>query len=531
MYLVLTNKFSDTYWKLATWIIYIILVATSVWFTWGVLDKFSKQETAIQQYEDKIEALVHPTIAICNFDPSWEYQKVFNITYTIIQKDGLSVEIVLKLGKNDLKISEGIVSLSIIYTKYNHICYAINTPRNVDKRETVIKLCSPDDVLSNLAVFFTSEKNSYGITRRDWRDGEVYSFYISSRTRKDVTLTVEKNIKLKCSEESFYEYVASKLVSEESFEICNDTCLMTSLPKGPYPICPNYNEWYSNFNRAEMESDCNWSIVRDLIQNITNNDEHLKTCITTKYSGISHESSGEIGEIKYKFALPLKAKVYEEYFIIDLIGLIGSVGGTLGLFIGFSVSNLIICIIEYIQYLIEMKLRSGKKFTKTIWKCLEWIIYLFLITTAIFFAREVIEKFFGQSTGIKQNIEKIESHPTVTICPFQEQCDRPMKLIFRLHNSEEKEKYLVSYLGSYNILSPDLINGKPYWIHKHDANNALWYNSAYEAWIFGPVVYIGGFGLIIGLHGTLPYEVQTWLYFNHDYKLIDITTDVVVELG
>ena len=128
------------------------------------------------------------------------------------------------------------------------------------------------------------------------------------------------------------------------------------------------------------------------------------------------------GAIKYKFALPLKAKVFEEYFIIDSIGLIGSVGGTLGMFIGFCFSNLIIGIIECIQLLMErklgIKLMYRKISSKNIWKCLEWIIYFSLMATAIIFAREVIEKFFGQYTGIKQNKEKIESHPTIIICPF-----------------------------------------------------------------------------------------------------------------
>ena len=55
---------------------------------------------------------------------------------------------------------------------------------------------------------------------------------------------------------------------------------------------------------------------------------------------------------------------------------------------------------------------------ETIWKFLEWIIYFSLMATAILLAKDVIEKFFGQNTGIKQNMEKIESHPTITICPF-----------------------------------------------------------------------------------------------------------------
>ena len=109
--------------------------------------------------------------------------------------------------------------------------------------------------------------------------------------------------------------------------------------------------------------------------------------------------------------------------IIDTIGLIGSVGGTLGMFIGFSFYNLVICIIEFIQWLMEKKLgmymASRKKLIETIWSVsLEWIIYLTLMTTAILFTWEVIEKYFGQNTSIKQSSEKIESHPTITICPY-----------------------------------------------------------------------------------------------------------------
>ena len=55
----------------------------------------------------------------------------------------------------------------------------------------------------------------------------------------------------------------------------------------------------------------------------------------------------------YKFALPLKAKVYEEYLITDGITLIGSVGGTLGLFIGFSISNVVYFIVDFLKSTIE----------------------------------------------------------------------------------------------------------------------------------------------------------------------------------
>ena len=524
---------SDSCWKLLEWLIYISLVATSVWFTWGVFDKFAKQETAIRQYEDKIEE--HPTISICNLPIFLEYQKSFNITYTTYQSDGFSVEdeVVLTMGRNHLQNSGEFVNLTKIYTKYIYVCYAINTTRNVTERETEIKIW-PLYTQNIMGVFFTSEKNSYGATRRDWRDGEVYSVKITNGIMMDVTLTVEKSINLKCNVESFYEYIASKLPKQD-FEKCNNTCLMTSLPNDPIATCPNYNEWYIfGFNKSkEQELDCNWTIVRNLIQNITDNDEHLKTCVTTQYAGVSHErkSLDTEAQIKYNFALPLKAKVYEEYFIIDTIEFIGSVGGTLGVFIGFSFSNLIISIIENIQFPSERKLISRKKFTETIRKCLEWIFYLSLMITAILHAMEVIEKMFVQNTGIKQNMEKIELQPTVTICPFLEQCDTPMKLDLRLQAEAKKIENPAFYEGSYDIMSSDLINGKPYWTHKKHVYKALWY-SENEFWVFGLIEDIGtDEGPLIGM-GTLPYETNTtWYYLNNNYQWTNAFPDVVVEPG
>ena len=65
--------------------------------------------------------------------------------------------------------------------------------------------------------------------------------------------------------------------------------------------------------------------------------------------------------IYYKFRLPQNAKVYEEYLITDTITLIGSVGGTLGLFIGFSISNVVSYIMDFFKnkpLLKKMKHRS-----------------------------------------------------------------------------------------------------------------------------------------------------------------------------
>ena len=197
-------------------------------------------------------------------------------------------------------------------------------------------------------------------------------------------------------------------------------CLRASLPNDPYPICPDTSNIY------QLIGDCNWEVVTNLISNITDHDEHLKTCLTNQFSGqITSEesiSASNEGGMKYKFALPLKAKVFQEYYIIEFMGLIGTVGGTLGVFIGFSFSNLIVCFIKYIKSTLDRKLDTNltnrKKIMEINLNWLEWTIYFALMLTAIVFAWEVIKQFLEQSTGIKQNTEKIEFHPTITICPF-----------------------------------------------------------------------------------------------------------------
>ena len=55
----------------------------------------------------------------------------------------------------------------------------------------------------------------------------------------------------------------------------------------------------------------------------------------------------------YKFTLPLKTKVHEEYLITDGFTLFGSLGGTLGLFIGFSIDNVVYTIIDFLQSTID----------------------------------------------------------------------------------------------------------------------------------------------------------------------------------
>ena len=86
-----------------------------------------------------------------------------------------------------------------------------------------------------------------------------------------------------------------------------------------------------------------WNINPAFYAYVTN--PYPKTCNILQYSG-EVEYDTEIEDkheiyLAYNMAPPKTVTVHEEYLIYDTIGLIGSVGGTLGMFIGFSFSNAI----------------------------------------------------------------------------------------------------------------------------------------------------------------------------------------------
>ena len=79
-----------------------------------------------------------------------------------------------------------------------------------------------------------------------------------------------------------------------------------------------------------------------------------KTCTMLQYSGdIEWEYVTDEREVyfAYNFLPPKTVSVHEEYLIYDTIGFIGSLGGTLGMFIGFSINNTFSSFVKFIVFL------------------------------------------------------------------------------------------------------------------------------------------------------------------------------------
>ena len=91
------------------------------------------------------------------------------------------------------------------------------------------------------------------------------------------------------------------------------------------------------------------------LQNFQKSNNFSRPCTIEQYNrdipstwGFDKDSKRR-AEIAYEFLPPKMMVVNKEYLIFDTIGLIASVGGTLGMFIGFSFSGSITALIKFIE--------------------------------------------------------------------------------------------------------------------------------------------------------------------------------------
>ena len=89
-----------------------------------------------------------------------------------------------------------------------------------------------------------------------------------------------------------------------------------------------------------------------------------KPCTKLQYSNIVVESTRKYRlsniEVRIKFAKPLQVRVKTEYLLMDFLSMIGAVGGTLGLCIGFSFKEVLGFLLDLVQIVFK-KGRNNKK--------------------------------------------------------------------------------------------------------------------------------------------------------------------------
>ena len=126
---------------------------------------------------------------------------------------------------------------------------------------------------------------------------------------------------------------------------CPEKCSPTNFLNDLMPSCG----WEED--RTDAYS-CAFDVVTQKWFDFKISQGYQKPCSVLEYQGeMNYESNILDNEtnIVYQFAPPMMTNVQQEYLIFDTIGMIGSVGGTLGMCIGFSFSGVTTFILDFIQ--------------------------------------------------------------------------------------------------------------------------------------------------------------------------------------
>ena len=214
----------------------------------------------------------------------------------------------------------------------------------------------------NLAVYIylTSLENSEGNIFNKFEDGDYFKYVLQKNTFKEFMIKPESYYFLsetsKCHKESYYDCLASELAR---FDFNQTACKTKCIPS-MFSYGKNYS---SPFCQTRMDDECALKIFHASWHHKTKNNFTKKvdlkckhSCTILQYSGLEVKEKSKFSSqpevynyrgFKYQFGnADNKMKAFHEYLIYDSMGMIGSVGGTFGMFIGFSMTGVISSIIK-----------------------------------------------------------------------------------------------------------------------------------------------------------------------------------------
>ena len=352
-----TSK-QDKCFQVIEYIIFFGLLGLSFFLMYEVLDKYISRKTVITQSEVPITEL--PTIIICfskqnSYNTKYEYESDFKIKllyWDWDQSDQIG-SIFVKEGENTTLFGE-IIWLEKIITAYRGNCFKITsilTNPYLIRDRTIINIyfnesITEEDFPNWSYIFVTSEKNSYGIVSSNWMNGKILRTQIDAGMRRDFDLKPVQHSYLtthpKCSHEAYYDCVSKSILASIKKGVSSQ-CSMISLPL--LPLC--------KINKTIEEQ-------KEFLEAYSKGNDQcfgMTYCIVSEYSAdeIAYRPSMENGTFEFGFIMSSNSTtIYEEYLIHDGINAIGSVGGTLGMCIGFSFTGLASYLLNILKHLISI---------------------------------------------------------------------------------------------------------------------------------------------------------------------------------
>ena len=341
------------------WLLYILLLAVALYFIIEseVLNTFSEKWTDFHNHEDSQSNSSQPSIMAC----------IKQDNSSVIDQTDLTIQYEVQDDLNQMyeNLSEE-VSVERIEYYFMSNCMTINLPSKFAITESMKHVLTFEfntsiskDKIPHVEVYITSDFNIQYLGK--YFDGDPLMYKVAPNTYLEAEIK-EKQIRYlqngECRNVSFFRYLALA-VNQTSMENCSEKCIPYSSKSGIKEI----DDLLSNITMCKTEVDSNCS--KKWFSNVVM--EAKKPCKKVEYSGRSHisvTSEDHVVKFAYSFSLPRTTIVFDEYLILDTIAMIGSIGGTLGLFVGFSFSNVSSYVINAMKTLITKNKTTSIKTSK-----------------------------------------------------------------------------------------------------------------------------------------------------------------------
>ena len=339
--------------SIIVWLLYIGLSAASFIFVKQSFADFLEKKTSFYVTTTSMTAADMPTMTICletrnvtKYGTDLTLSTMYNDTqWTTLNtgangftdRDGYAFTLVLvDLAVYQLKtwVKRNCIKISFVELSDNDTIPNIRFELEFQS----------SNASNEISLYFTSEENAYGAVFEKWYDGKIKPYKLKSGKYHDIRITEMKECKhllSLCDNQSYYQCLARKLVDDSTCR--NPRCSKISLPTEK-----NFSELEKCKNTED--ADCQYEFFSELLVTDVCKSHTVKACTLKEYyaqDGIEpykvDNLNGYMFDVtvtspessRVRVSNPIK-QVFKEYFQPDVFDMIGTVGGTLGLMIGFS---------------------------------------------------------------------------------------------------------------------------------------------------------------------------------------------------
>ena len=353
--------------NLIKYIIVLILTVISIYISKEVWQQYQSKATSFKQSQKAITKAESITVVL-SFWPlkkmdyssttpyqsyeQWKLNSDFKISFGVSEWKTIKEKVELTENSADLSITHfkvGKVDFEKLITRYGYRYKISADVTNLKEPYQAFMQIEfdesiPYERIPEAVLIFSSENNSYGAIFTNWLEGDV-AYMHKIRGFNEFRFQPHKEIKLKsdkCQTNSYFECLSSKLMNED-FSHCPRKCAAISTLGKIMPIC-----------EKETEFKCAYEIAKKFISS----KQCLPSCSIMNMKKIFSYKEDQDSNAKRKIFVTYalqnsEMKVDEEFLIQDFVGMLGSIGGTLGMCIGFSFVGLSSFAIDHLLNMIR----------------------------------------------------------------------------------------------------------------------------------------------------------------------------------